>query len=419
MSTFPLRAARSAASSVGPLAAASAVSAANSLLIALAYARLAGPTSFGTYQIALSATAIVSIVALSGTATAATRAAAQGRSAAWPLFLDRLPYCAAASLLQAAAAAGLWFLGSETLAAALVAAAVALPLYVGADVYPAQLIGQRRYGRYLLFQIVLQSTTALAVIAAVAGAPRHPWIAVGALAGWTGILQFAGLVSLRSSATLMADDRHYARRMTLANALGAVDERLDVLLAGALLGARDAGLVAVARTLPMLVRRLWQILYQPFFVRIAAVPPSHSLIIAERYRLLLVACLGGLSLATIPAAPYLIPALFGESFKEAVSLTQLFMLAAGLVSLARLHEIVLRAIGDVRALATLYTTLALTSMVCLPPLIALWGILGIGIEALVATIVYIVLATRLARNSVAAGLVEAEPLRGQKSDVAK
>src|SRR5207253_2354945 len=78
-----------------PLALASAVSMANSFAIALAFAHLANPTSYGTYQLAFAIVGVAAIFALSGSSTAAVRAAAQGRAAAFSLFVNRLPYAAA------------------------------------------------------------------------------------------------------------------------------------------------------------------------------------------------------------------------------------------------------------------------------------------------------------------------------------
>src|SRR6266542_3410848 len=164
-----------------PLAGVSAVSLLNSLGITVLYARLGGARAFGTYQITLAITGALGVVALSGTGTAATRAAAQGRSAAWPLFRLRLPYVAAAAAILLVAGAALASAGNGSLGAALLAAGVATPFFLGADVYPSHLIGTGRYRSYFAFQLAVQALTLVAVAGTLALAPHEPWTAVLAM----------------------------------------------------------------------------------------------------------------------------------------------------------------------------------------------------------------------------------------------
>ncbi|MGZ6097833.1 MAG: hypothetical protein ACXWLL_05520, partial [Myxococcaceae bacterium] len=82
-----------------PLALATLVSLANSVLLAIVYARVGGSHAYGIFQMALATTGVVAVIAMSGAGTAATRAAAQGRRAAWALFKSRLPWCAPAHLV--------------------------------------------------------------------------------------------------------------------------------------------------------------------------------------------------------------------------------------------------------------------------------------------------------------------------------
>lgn len=383
--------------SVSPLALASGLSMLNSAVIAVLFAQLAGPRAYGVYQLDFAVGGVVALLALSGSATAATRAAAQGRSAAWPLFRARLPFAAAAAGVLGLVALVLASLGRGELAAATGALAAVLPLFVGGDVLGGQLIGERRYRAYLGLQAVVQSGTAIAVLVALLVAAGEPWLAVLGVAGLTGAVQLLGLRRLRPGAAT-GDDRRYARRLTLVAALTAVDVRLDLLVTGMLLGAREAGIVAVAVTFPTIVKRVWEVLYQPFFVEMSA-DPARAPALVRRARLLLALGLAGISGALALLAPLLVPALFGDAFGDAVALAQLLLAAAALMPLGFLDEVYLKAKGDVGRLGVVYLVLPGVSFVALPPLVYLLGIDGIGVEAIVVAVVYVALVRALARAS--------------------
>lgn len=383
-----------------PFAGGTAASLLNSLAIAVLYTRLAGPALYGVYQLAFAILAAGSILALAGSGSAATRAAARGRAAAWPLFRARLPFCFATSILFGAAAGIVELTGRSPLGPTLLVLAATIPLYVGADVYPAHLIGRRRWTDYLRFQLIVQGGTLAGVTAALLVAPGRPWLAVLTVVTVTGVVQTRGLVSLRPGAFAVADDVRYAREISTITLLSAVDARLDLLVTGALLGTREVGLVAIARTLPLLIRRVWEVLYQPFFVRMTAVGPAEAMTVARRFRVPLVAVLGSGSAVGIALTPVFVPLAFGGTGRDAVTLAQLLLGAVILAVVGFVDEVYLKAQGDIRRLRMIYVVLPITSLVFTPLLVYLFGINGIGIEALVVSAVYVVLATNLARRSV-------------------
>lgn len=372
----------------------------NSIAIAVLYARLAGPLPYGIYQLAFAVAAIAAIIALPGSATAATRAAAQGRNAAWPLLRARLPFALAGALGLGIVAAGMATAGRGALAAAFAAAAVTFPFFVGADVYPADLIGARRFMMFLAFQLVVQTTTALAVVVALLVSPGQPWVAVAGVAGLTGILQLYGAVRHRATALVDTSDFSYARKMSLVIVLATVDARLDVLVSAALLGTRQAGIVAVARTPPTAIKRIWEVLYQPFFVKMAALSRRDAFAVARGYRVPLVGALGGISVVAALAAPWVVPAMFGHRFHGAVRLTELLLLSNIVFFPGYLDEVFLKAQADLRRAKFIYIILPAVSLIALPPLVYALGIEGIGYEALLVAVVYVVLVSRLARRSV-------------------
>jgi O-antigen/teichoic acid export membrane protein len=384
---------------VGPVGLASAASVLNSVGISVIYARVAGPAPYGTYQLTLTIAGVASVAAFGGAPNAALRAAAQGRQAARQLFRMRLPYTLGTAALLAAAAGAVALARPGPLAAALGAAALVLPLFTAGDVFPAQLIGARRFRDFLRFQVVLQATTLVAVCAAVLVAPESPWLAVLAIGGLTGLLQLRGLVTLpRADADPI--DLSYARKITALSILMTIDVRFDILLVGFMLGTREAAFVAVARTLPTLGKRVWEILYQPYFVRVARAPEHEALRYARRLRWPLLGVLGSFAAVGAGLAPWLIPAVYGGSFGSVVPLSQLLLLAMVLTAAGYPEEVFFRAHGRFGRLTPLYIMLPLVSFATLPPLVVLLGIVGIGVEALLVAVVYLVAILVLARREV-------------------
>jgi O-antigen/teichoic acid export membrane protein len=374
----------------------------NSLLIAILCARLASVTYYGVYQLTFAILAVLGLVALASSGAAVTRAAAQGRTVAWPVFRARVPYCVATSMLLVCSGAVLYLSGNSQLGASLLAISVTIPFFLGADVYPAYLLGERRWMDYLRFQLAVQTATAVAVAGAVVVAPGDPWVAVFAVGTITGVVQFARLWLLRAVTSPAERDIAYAKQVTALSVLPAIDGRLDILVTGALLSAREAGLVAIARSLPLLTKRVWEVLYQPFFVKMSAIGPLENLRVVRRYRLPLFAVLGSGSLVAAALAPVLIPAVFGVGGRGAVTLAQLLLIATAVTVFGLLDEVLLRAQGDLRRLRIVLVVLPVISMVAMPVLVYLLGIDGVGVEAVIVAIVYVSLVRRLAARSVAA-----------------
>lgn len=384
---------------LSPLAIATVVSALNSLGIALVFAHGASAAAYGRYQTAVAAVAIAGLLALSGSAVAVNRAAAQGRSVAWGVFRARLPWCAAAAALLAAASAVVGLAGSTASAATLAAGAVALPLWLGGDVYPAELLGRQDYPAYLRFQLAVQAGTLIAVTALVLAWPGRPWLAVLAVGTLTGLLQLRGLRRLRASADDARADLRVARSFTSVSILSAVDARLDVVLTSGMLGAREAGVLAVARTIPGYLKLAWEVLNQAYFARLAGDSARAARDVARRHRWVAVAVLGGGAALAALTAPLLVPLLFGEALRDAVIPMQLFLAGTVAVSFTALEGVWLKAQARVRELQIMYAILPVIGLASLPVLLSWFGVAGAGAKALLVATVQALLVVVLVRRA--------------------
>jgi O-antigen/teichoic acid export membrane protein len=371
---------------------------ANTLAIGIVYGRIGGPAAYGVFQFALAATVVAGVVGLSGSTTAATWAAAHGRLAAWPLFRARLRYCFVAAAGLAIVGGIVVGLGNPQLGLALGAGAATLPMFIGGDVYAAQLLGLRRYREYFHFHVALQTSTAIVVTVAVLLAPSQPWLAMLGFGATNAVLNGVGLVRVRRAALVADEDFHYARRYTEIAALGAVQARLDVLVAGAVLGAYETGLVAVARVFPMFGRRLLDIVQAPFFVELTKLPASNAAPYIRRWRFRVAGMVAASSAVGVVAAPVLLPAVYGQPFSESVPLAQLLLVAAALTSIGLLDEIMLKAHAAFRLIMVIRFVVPAIVFVSLPVLVFFFGIIGVGMSALLTAVVHAPLAVWLARR---------------------
>jgi hypothetical protein len=84
-----------------------------------------------------------------------------------------------------------------------------------------------------------------------------------------------------------------------------------------------------------------------------------------------------------------------------VPVTQLLLVSSIVLAFGSLESLLLRAQGFVRSLNTLYIVLPLVSIVSLPILIAVGGLVGVGVKAILVAVVHGGLAVWLANRSVA------------------
>jgi O-antigen/teichoic acid export membrane protein len=391
-----------AGATLRPLALATLLSLVNSLVIAVVYARVGGSDPYGIYVLALAIIGLASLPTLSGSAIAASRAAAQERVAAWGLFVARLPYCLVVALGLLLTASVIALRGDGAIAAALAAGAVILPGYVGGDVLPGHFLGARLWLKYLRYQAAVQLTSALTVVAAIVFAPTHPWLAIMALGGTTGVLQIWELMKLRAACNATSADHAYARSVTGVAFLGTADVHLDILLTGWLLGPAPTSLVAVARFFPLYLRRIWEVVYPAFFARIAAAAKGHALESVSAFQVPLVATFLVLAALGVLAAPLVIRLFFGDEFVKAASVAQSLLIATAVASTGYLRMTFLRA-HDVRRFAILHIVLLGSSLIVLPPLLIAFEVEGVGLKALIIACIYVVTTYLLAQRATRSG----------------
>jgi O-antigen/teichoic acid export membrane protein len=395
-----------------PLAAATVISQANSIVILIALTHLGAPGTLADFRVAVSVVGLATIVALPGVAIAVTRATARGHSVAYQLSRRRVPWALLAAGGLAVTGACLVAGGRQSTGVAILAAAVVFAPWSVSDLIGADLIGARDFRRYLGIQALVQICTAAWVVGTLLAIPAAAWMLVVGYFGVTSLVQGAVLVRLprRADPEAVREAYAYGKRLSLIGVLSSIDLQLDILLAAVLLSRVDVALLAVARAGAQLFKAVWFLIAQAHVGRLAALDEHESRIAGAKLGFLVTG--GFLAAGAVSAAlcPTVVPLLFGSQYKEAVPVAQLLLLAPGIAGLGSALELHLKAQARVRSLWVLHTVKPLTSWVLLPTALVLFGLIGVGIEALAIAALYTMLTmwlvvrpSRSAQPSTAAG----------------
>ena len=381
-----------------PLAAATAISQANSLVILVALTHLGSPGTLADFRVAVSVVGIATIVSLPGLAVAVTRATARGDAVAYQLARRRVPWALLAAGGLTVVGASLVAGGRRSAGVSILAAALVFVPWSISDLIGAGLIGARRFGRYLKLQAFVQVGTAAWVVASLLVFPAAGWVLVTGYFGVTAVVQAAALLRQPRQADhgAVQEAYGYGKRLSLIGVLSSIDLQLDVLLTAALLSRADVALLAVARAGAQLFKAIWFLVAQAHISRLAAADEQKSR--RAGIRLGFLATGGFLAVGALSAAlcPTVVPMIFGSGYEGAVPVAQLLLLAPGIAGLGAALELHLKAQARIRKLWVLNTIKPLTSWVCLPIALLVFGLIGVGIEALAIAALYSVLATWLA-----------------------
>jgi len=376
-----------------PLASATLVSQLNSIVILLALTHLGTQGMLADYRLALSAVGVATIVALPGAATAVSRSAAAGHSVAFELARRRLAWAFVGAAGLALTAAVLLVISRRSTALAVLAAAAVFVPWVVSDLAGAHLIGTRRFSTYLRLQLVVQTATALWIAIALLVEPGDAWALVAGYLGVTALVQGSALLRLprRPDTDALRDCYRYGKRLSRINVLSAIDLQLDVLLTAVLLSRPDVALLAVARTGGQFMKALWYLVAQANIGRFSTLREDdsrHAALVLGLWLTPVFALICGISAAL---CPWVVPAIFGQSYAGAVTVAQLLLLVPVVGAVGACLELHLKAHAGVRELYILHIVKPVSSFVCLP--IAIWtlGLVGVGIEALLIAALYTVL----------------------------
>ena len=236
------------------------VSAGASLLLAIAFANLLDPVTYGNYKYALSLFGILQIFSLIGMKTAITQAVARGLEGSFYTgFKARLKWALLGSLVGIAAACYYWLRGNETLPIPLLLSAAFLPLMYASRVYVSFLDGKKLFNIRTKYNIVSQIAFAVSIVAALFLTKNLVWLIAVYLVSHTFLNYFFYfLTKIRFKPNKNEDPKtlNYGKHLSLMGVISQSATYLDKILMFTLVGSSQLAIYAFAIIVPEEVKKI-------------------------------------------------------------------------------------------------------------------------------------------------------------------
>ncbi|RJQ34732.1 hypothetical protein C4556_01945 [Candidatus Parcubacteria bacterium] len=368
-----------------------AVSSLSALALAVAFANLVPPETYGTYKYLLSIAGVFAIFTLPGMNTALVRAVAQGHEGLiHSVTRSRVMHSLLGSIV-ALAGSGYYFLNENLeLSLALLVIAATLPVFDTATGHLSYLLGKRRFDLQTAYYFLTQTVSTGILIGTIF--LTHNIILI-LLAYFVPLTLVRGFLYLHMARTIPKDEagvavlketHTYGKHLTAMQILGVISGNIDKILLWKFLGPAQLAVYAFAIAIPEQVKgplKGMSSIMLPKFAAHASIethrPPRHFWYKFFLYTSLLAI----VSLVYIAIAPLLFHTLF-PSYTESIFFSQI--LALSLITGAQtMPATLLTAQKRTKAQYVLTTVRSVTQLILFIVLIPIFGIMG----AILATII--------------------------------
>ncbi len=366
------------------------VSSLSTLALAVAFANLAPPETYGTYKYLLSIAGVFAIFTLPGMNTALARAVAQGHEGLiHSVTRSRVMHSFLGSIVALVGSAYYFLNGNLELSLALLIIAATLPLFDTATGYLSYLLGKRRFDLQTTYHVLAQMVSTAVLIGTIFF--THNVVAI-LLAYFVPLIIIRGFLYLRTARTAtkegagvnVRDTLTYGKHLTAMQILGVISGNIDKILLWKFLGPVQLAVYAFAIAIPEQIygplKGMSNIML-PKYATHASVdtcrPPQNFW-----YKFLLYTSLLALiSLVYIAIAPFIFRTLF-PTYMESVFFSQILALSL-LTGAQTMPATLLTAQKRAKTQYVLTIIRSVTQLVMFIILIPIFGIMG----AILATIV--------------------------------
>lgn len=313
-----------------------------SLLVGVVLARSLDPAERGVYAVALTLTAVPSIVASAGLETAALRSVNRDqRREVFGLILRRLILVSGGSIVGIVTVLVLWrgLLGLTPLE--LIICLLSIPPVVAVQLYGNATLGLRRWRLWVAATLV-NALTYLAVTATVAATGEAGVVPYQAafLAGYLVALAFFVLMAIRQEHDLHIDRRALAAQTASRTRWITISQtmfmRVQVPLLQALAGTSAVGVLAVASPVGDLMLVLPVAAATVLLPRYYTTEPTWMSV--RRNAIRVAALTATVGVLVVLVSPWVVPLLYGADYEGAVVVLQIIVPGVVLFSYARVLQ---------------------------------------------------------------------------------
>lgn len=236
------------------------ISAVSSFLLAIAFANLLDPVTYGNYKYILSLVGILGIFSLTGMGTAVTQAVARGLEGSFIKgFKTKLKWGVLGSLIAIGGAIYYWTRGNYTLPIPLLISAAFLPLMQASKIYEGFLAGKKLFNFQVKYSSLSQVFSVGATIGALFLTKNLFWLIAVYFVSHTLLNYSFYLITKREFKPNKKEEPQtlsYGKHLSLIGVISTIGGHLDKILLFTLVGAGTLAVYSFAIVVPDQVRGL-------------------------------------------------------------------------------------------------------------------------------------------------------------------
>lgn len=238
------------------------VSTAASFLLAIAFANLLDPITYGNYRYVLSLIGMLSVLTLTGMGIAITQATARGLEGSFYTgFKTKLKWSLLASLASIGLAGYYWLQGNNLLPIPLLISATFLPLMQASQVYKDLLIGKKLFDIQTKYSTLSQIISSGIIIVVLFLTKNLFWLIAAYLVSYTFLNYFFYLITkLKFKPNKKEDPKtlSYGKHLSLITIFNHVASYIDRFLIFHYLGAAELAIYHFATLPPEQIKGLFK-----------------------------------------------------------------------------------------------------------------------------------------------------------------
>lgn len=236
------------------------ISTAASLLLAIAFANLLNPVTYGNYKYVLSLIGMLSIFTLSGMGTAVTQAVARGfEGSFYSVFREKLRFGILASIVAISLAVYYFLQGNYFLPIPLLISAIFSPLMLASQIYASFLVGKKLFNIQAKYSIFSRIVSAGAIIITLFITKNLFWLIAVYLVSHTLLnCSFYIIIESKFKPNKKEDSQtlSYGKHLSLMSIISTIANYLDRILLFTLVGSTQLAVYSFAILIPDQIKGL-------------------------------------------------------------------------------------------------------------------------------------------------------------------
>lgn len=363
------------------------ISTAASFLLAIAFANLLDPVTYGNYKYILSLVGMLGIFALTGIGTAIAQAVARGlENSFYTGFKAKLKWGLLGSLVAIGGAIYYWIRGNSLLPIPLLISAVFSPLMLASQIYGSFLVGRRLFSIQVKYSVLSRIVSAGAIITTLFITKNLFWLIAVYLVSHT-LLNYSFYIIIESkfkpNKKEDSETLSYGLHLSLMNVLNQVAFYLDRILIFHYLGAVKLAIyqfaIAPPEQIKALLKNIQPLALPKFAKREKKEIKSTILKKAGKFFLILLPIVS----LYILIAPFLYKIFFPQYLKS-IFYSQLFILSLLCVPFSFLGIIILQSQKAQKQLYQLNIFSSVVQIIILFLFVYFYGLLGVVLARIIS-----------------------------------